>query len=153
MLGDSTLRRARGTPISTGLPALHREEGQRCRMRSSSQPHAVRAALEGRKFPPEPKNADTKCARRRLACDGKLFVLETLANGAKERPLLGGDPRAHPQQLPPGMYDILGNRFDNKVVGIQVDVPQMSPISFLSTLTSNGAISVLVGGNRGTKYS
>jgi hypothetical protein len=156
MLGDSTLRRARGKPISTGgLLALHREEGQRCRclMHGTSQPHANRADLEGRKLPPEPKNADAKRARHRLACDGKLLVLETLTNGTKERPLLGGDPRAHLQQLPPGMHDILGNRFDNKVVGIQVGVPQMSPISLLSTLTSNGAISVLVGGNRGSKYS
>jgi len=125
MLGDSTLRRARGTPISMGLPALQREEGQRCccLMHSNSQPHACRAALEGRELPPEPKNADTKRASRHLACDGKLLVPETLANGAKERPLLGGDPRAHPQQLPLGMHDILGNRLDNKVVGIQVDVP------------------------------
>jgi hypothetical protein len=51
------------------------------------------------------------------------------------------------------MNDILWNRFDGKVVGIQVHAPQMSPISLLSTLTSNGAISVLVGGNRGSKYS
>lgn len=122
-------------------------------MHNTSQPHTCRATLEGRKLPAKSKNADTKRARRGFARDGKLLVLESFANGAKERPLLGGDPRTHLQQLPPGMHCILGNPFDGKVVGIQVDVPQMSPISLLSTLTSNGAISVLVGDNRGSKYS
>jgi hypothetical protein len=122
-------------------------------MHSSSQPHAFRAAFEGRKFPPEPKNADTKRARRRLARDGKLLVLEALADGTKERPLLGGDTRSDSQQAPPCMQGILENWLDGKVLGIQVDVPQLSPVSLLSTLASNGAIDVIVGRNRSGEYS
>lgn len=107
---------------------------------------------EGHESASKSKDADSKCAGRCVACDGKLLVFEPLAYGTKERPLLGGDPRSNPPQVPPSIEGILGNRFDGKVVGFQVGVPQLNAISLLPTLTSNGAIDVFGGGNRTSEY-